>query len=193
MSSTPIAVLYATREGQTRKIAEHVAANLRSTGRHVDVLDLAHLPASFDLVAYDGAILAASVHATHHEREMIAFVRAHRAQLDAIPTAFLSVSLSEAGAEQAAAPPEKRAAAAADAQRMIDRFCEETGWRPRAGDAKPVAGALAYSKYGLFKRFALKQLAKRAGGDTDTSRDWEYTDWPALDAFVAAFLPQVAA
>jgi hypothetical protein len=40
--------------------------------------------------------------------------------LERIPTAFLSVSLSEADAEDTSAPPERRAQAAADVERMID-------------------------------------------------------------------------
>jgi menaquinone-dependent protoporphyrinogen oxidase len=32
----------------------------------------------------------------------------------------------------------------------------------------------------------MKRIAKHAGGSTDTSRDHEYTDWVALEQFVAA-------
>jgi hypothetical protein len=31
----------------------------------------------------------------------------------------------------------------------------------------------------------MKEIARRAGGPTDTSRDYEFTDWAALDRFVA--------
>jgi hypothetical protein len=47
-----------------------------------------------------------------------------------VSAAFISVTLSEAGAEDPLASPERRAEAAGDAQRMIDVFTEETGWRP---------------------------------------------------------------
>jgi menaquinone-dependent protoporphyrinogen oxidase len=30
----------------------------------------------------------------------------------------------------------------------------------------------------------MKRIAKEAGGATDTSRDYEYTDWVGLDRFV---------
>ena len=48
----------------------------------------------------------------------------------------------------------------------------------------PVAGALAYSKYNIFVRFIMKRIARRAGAPTDASRDYEFTNWPALDRFV---------
>ena len=33
----------------------------------------------------------------------------------------------------------------------------------------------------------MKRIARKAGGATDTSRDYEYTDWAALDEFVDRF------
>jgi menaquinone-dependent protoporphyrinogen IX oxidase len=30
----------------------------------------------------------------------------------------------------------------------------------------------------------MKTISRRAGGPTDTSRDYEFTDWVALDQFV---------
>jgi menaquinone-dependent protoporphyrinogen oxidase len=48
----------------------------------------------------------------------------------------------------------------------------------------PVAGALTYSKYNFFIKLIMKTMARRAGGPTDTSRDYEFTDWAALDRFV---------
>jgi len=97
-----VAVLYATREGQTRRIAEHVAATLRAQGLLAEVQDVKHMPPGFALGAHSAAIVAASVHMGRHEREMVAFVKEHREELEALPTAFLSVSLTEASVEDGA-------------------------------------------------------------------------------------------
>lgn len=186
------AVFYATREGQTRRIAEHIGATLRARGTNVDVLDVGRLAEPIDWTRYTAACVAASVHIGHHEREMIAFVRRHQAELESLDAAFVSVTLSEAGAEDPQAPPERRKAAAADAQRMIDVFVADTGWRPAR--ALPAAGALAYSRYNFVIRFVMKQIARRAGAPTDASRDYEFTDWAALDRFVeAAVMPRLNA
>lgn len=178
-----ILVLYATREGQTRKIAEHVAAAFRSHGLAAQIADAAALPESFDLSGYRAAVLAASIHLGRHEREMVKFVKQHRAELDRMPTTFLSTSLSEAGAEDEHRTAESRAKASSDVQRMLDQFFAETDWRPTS--ARPVAGALLYTQYGRVVRFIMKQIAKNEGGSTDTAHDHEYTDWAALDRFVA--------
>src|SRR5512141_1085198 len=100
-----IGVLFATREGHTRRIAEHVAADLRVRGLHPEVENLRERAAAINLRDYSGVILAASVHAGEHEAEMVKFVKAHRGALEAIPAAFLSVTLSEAGAERTDATP----------------------------------------------------------------------------------------
>jgi menaquinone-dependent protoporphyrinogen oxidase len=177
----PYLVLYATRHGQTQRIAEHVAAVLRAGGLDADVR-AASARGQLDLADYQAAIVAASVHLGKHEREVVTFVKDHRAELERMPTAFLSVSLSEAGAEDASSPPERRAKAAADANAMIDAFLQKTGWHPVR--VKPVAGALRYTKYNFLVRFVMKRIAKQNGSSTDTSRDHEFTDWAALDRFL---------
>jgi menaquinone-dependent protoporphyrinogen oxidase len=177
-----VAFFYATREGHTRRIAEHIASALRAKHVDVDVYDVNLLATPIDWSRYVTAGVAASVHVGHHEPEMIAFVRRQREDLARLGAVFLSVTLSEAGAEDRLAPKDRREQAAADAQRMIDVFIEETGWRPAR--ALPVAGALAYSHYNFIVRFVMKRIARKAGAPTDTSRDYEFTDWARLDQFI---------
>ena len=182
-------VFYATREGQTRRIAEHLAAELRAHGVAVDVRDVAH-SGPVDWTAYSATILAASVHRGHHEKEMLRFVREHRLHLERARAAFVSVSLSERGVEDPNETPERRAQYAKDVQRMLDDFVADTGWQPTF--VKPVAGALLYSRYNLLVRFVMKRIARQAGASTDTSRDHEFTDWAALDVFVESLLQSAA-
>jgi menaquinone-dependent protoporphyrinogen oxidase len=178
----PILVLYATREGQTRRIAEHVAATISARGLTAEVEDAATIKEPFDLGGHAAAVLAGSVHDRKHERELEAFVMKHRDALQRMPAAFLSVSLAEAAAESQAASRATREAAAAGVERLIDMFFEETGWHPE--HVKPVAGALAYTRYGALTRLAMKLSAKITHLPTDTRHDHELTDWVALDRFV---------
>ena len=186
-----IVILYATREGQTRRIAEHVAATLRTRGFIVDVLDVGRdVSSEFDPSRYAAAVVAASVHIGKHEREMVEFVKAHRAALERVPTSFLSVSLSEAGAEDASATVERRERAAANVKTMVEGFLRKTGWSPTR--VHPVAGALLYRQYGTIVRLVMRFIASWAGATTDTSRDHEYTDWEALDRFADELAALVA-
>lgn len=177
-----LGVFYATREGQTRRIAEHVARALRSRGLHVDVFDVdGALPAGLDVARYAAVVLAASIHMGKHERSMIAFVRAHRAALERLPTAFLSVSLSQAAADDPNASAARRRRAAEEVQKTIERFVRTTRFRPTR--VQPVAGALLYRQYGVALRLLMRFISGVVGASTDMSRDHEYTDWTALAHF----------
>jgi menaquinone-dependent protoporphyrinogen IX oxidase len=73
-------------------------------------------------------------------------------------TAFLSVSLSQAGAQDEHATPDNRARATADVKRMIDVFLAVTQWHPTL--IQPVAGVLMYSRYNFLVRFIMKHAAR---------------------------------
>ena len=45
------------------------------------------------------------------------------------------------------------------------------------------AGALVYTQYGWMKRRIMRAIARKEGGHTDLTRDYEYTDWAAVDQF----------
>jgi menaquinone-dependent protoporphyrinogen oxidase len=177
------AVFYATREGQSERVANRIAADLREERVDVDVANVKDLRGPIDWNGYQAAFVVASVHAGHHEKEMIAFVRRNKEKLARLHASFLSLTLSQAGAEDRTAAFVQREAARADALRMIGVFIEETGWRP--WHSLPVAGALAYSKYNFIMKLIMKRIAHKAGFDGGTSRDYEFTNWPAVDLFVS--------
>jgi len=187
----PVAVLYATREGQTRKIAERVAGHLAEIGYESKTLNVGDDDAieTLDLNDYSGAILAASVHAGEHGREMIRFVKAHVTDLNRIPNCFISVTLTQASVDMPQGSQRDHEIALAAVKQVMDTFFIETGWTPL--QAHGVAGALFYTKYNPLVRMVLKRIAKKAGGATDTSRDHEYTDWAALERIVEDFAGQL--
>lgn len=170
-----VLLLYGTSEGQTAAVAERMADVVEASGHDVVVLNAKHLPDDFTLADYDAAIVGASIHRGGHQKAIVRFVRDHVEQLNATPSAFFSLSLSAAGDE------EGRGAA----EDLIGEFLDETGFEPDR--TLSVAGALTYSEYGLLTKFVMKRIARKEGGDTDTSRDWEYTDWDSVEAFAAAF------
>jgi len=183
-----VGVFFATREGHTERIAERIADDLRLLGFDVDLLPVRG-PLPFNLANYSAAVLAASVHGGSHEKEMVQFVKDHRSELENIPTAFLSVTLSEAGAERLDATPKEHAQFVSDVDRMLAKFFKETKWHPLL--AKPVAGALLYTRYNYLVRIIMRAIAKKAGAATDTSRDYVYTDWVGLDKFTDALAEEI--
>ena len=172
----PILVAFATTDGHTRKIAEHVAAAFRALGGQVDLIDAADAAASSVSPIYAAAVVAGSIHLGSYQATLRAFVKGNVDWLNACPAAFLSVSLSAALDDEAS-----RAECRATAQQFLD----DTGFAP--GIVLQVAGALPYTQYDWFKRFAVKMIAKRRDGNTDTTRDFVYTDWAALTQFAGEF------
>ena len=167
-----IAIAYATRKGQTLKIAERLAATIRAAGHHAELLDTDRTARPLHLEQVDAVIVAAPIHGGKYPRSIVRFVRAQRAQLTRVPTAFCSIGLAVAS---------RTANGRAQTQTIVDTFQRETGWRPRRTEL--VAGALKYTKYNFVIRFVMRRIAAANGGDVDTSRDYEYTDWDALDRF----------
>jgi menaquinone-dependent protoporphyrinogen oxidase len=188
----PLAILFATREGQTRRIAERLAAHLRARGAPVDVVDLARgVPQDFAIPKYAAVVVAAAIHVGKHAPEALAFVRGHREALSRVPTMFISVSLSAAGASDPKATAKRRASATANRDKMIAEFLRQAGWKPSV--VHPVAGALLYRKYGFFVRQMMRFISSIVGASTDTSRNHEYTDWGAVDTYAEEFAETVAA
>jgi menaquinone-dependent protoporphyrinogen oxidase len=159
-----------------------MARVLGRLGHDVTIAGGDALPASLAPDAYDAVIVGASVIVGRHQRPIERFVRENRAALNALPSAFFSVSASAAGQR-----PEQRA----DAHRCLERFLDDTGWRPRA--AIVVAGEIAYTRYNPIVRWVLKRITARAGGPTDTTRDHDLTDWPRVAEFATAFAASLEA
>ena len=176
-----ILIIYGTIEGQTRKIATFMADRIRDLGNEVSLVDSADMPVNLDIGVFDAVIAAGSVHNGHHQGGLLHFVRSHAEEMQAMPTAFVSVSLSMAGDET-----QDRL----DAAECADRFLDVAGWKPTV--VHLVAGALRYTQYDFFKGWMLKMIAGAKGASTDTSKDHEFTDWHDLEAFVDAFVGQVA-
>lgn len=173
----PILVAYATTEGQTRKIAEFIAERLRVRGHRVDLVDTASAAAQAVSPACQAALIGGSVHYDHHQGALVHFVKSNLAWLNAMPSAFFSVSLAAVHAD---------AGGRAHAQQAADHFLEQTGLKPRL--VRLVHGALLYTRYDFFKRTMMKLISRQQGRTTDTASDHEYTDWADVEAFVDEFL-----
>ncbi len=169
-------ILFATTEGQTRKIAHFVAERVEAAGHMAIVVDATEVPADFAIPPVDAAIVAGSVHVGRYQSALAHVVKKNREGLLAIPTLFLSVSLAAAGDD----------GDIEDVDACVARFVRESGWTP--GRVQHVAGAFRYTEYDFFKRWAMKYIAFRHGQPTDTGRDYELTDWGALEKAVEDFL-----
>lgn len=169
-------IAYATVEGQSRKIAEKLAAIVETHG-HQAVIASATEMSEYTLERPDGVILCAPIHSGRYPSYFTDFVGREVDWLNATPSAFVSVTLSIASDD----PKEREEAA-----RFPVALTAETGWEPKV--IHHAKGALRYTEYDFFKRWMLKRLADRHNAPTDTSNDYELTDWAALEAFAVDFI-----
>lgn len=177
-----VLIVYATKEGQTAKIARHIAQSLTAVGHAAELFDVEHPTPRLDVERFQFAIVGAPVHAQGYPRAVARFVRKNRAFLERIPSAFFSVGLAIAS---------KHSDGRAQTMPLVQKFLAESGWRPRRVEF--VAGALQYSKYNPLVRLVMRHIAEKEGGETDTSRDYEYTDFAAVERFAREFVMQNAA
>ncbi len=164
-----VLIVYAQDDLQCTKIATHLA-ELASQFRHdVMLRAVRDVEKALPVHLFDQAIVVAAIHSGKHERSIRRWVTTHVDELHATTGIFISVSLTARDDSP-------------DAARMLGRYIEEfeveTGWRPDG--VAYFAGALPYTTYGFLKKRVRQALL---GGEADTSHDYEYTDWDAVDRF----------
>ena len=175
-----ILVAYATRHGQTDKVARRIAAELGEQGHSAELRDLDSDGKNVELSLYRAVIVAAPIHAGGYPPSVVSFLRREQARLNQLPSAFVSVGLAIAS---------KTSDGRAQTMPLVEKLCARTGFRP--AHVELVAGALKYSQYGFLMRYVMRRIAAHEGGDTDTSRDYEYTDWAALAEFTRTFVARL--
>lgn len=168
-------VFYATTDGHTRRVAEVIASTLRERGFTSEAQELTPGMSPPDWINIRSAVVGAPVYVGRHQQAAAKFIAREARHLNARPSAFFSVSLSAASSNPAKV----------DTVRGIaTKFVQDAGWQPHR--IACVGGKLAYTKYGFLKRWIMKWIASAEGGPTDTSRDYELTDWAAVHAFALA-------
>ena len=172
-----VLIPYGTTEGQTAKVADVIAGVIRGQGHEADSVDVRSLADGVP-DQYDALIVGASIHMGKHDKHVVKFVRTNRDLLERLPSAFFSVSLAAHG------DPEEAAG-------YVDRFEDETGRRP--GTVATFGGALLYTQYGFIKRRVMHKIAQDKPGNLglDTSRDYVYTEWDAVERFAEQFAAQM--
>ena len=163
-----VLVVYASHFGQTRAIAQRLVERLRDRGHEVDIADASDgiegLPPPQD---YDAVMFGSRVEFGKHARPVLEYMRENEAALRKIPTAFFSVSMSAADKP-----------AGTDPNDYLTKTFSDLGWVPTESAA--FGGALQYRRYNWLLRFVMKQISKKGGHSTDTSKDHFFTDFSAV-------------
>ncbi len=166
-----ILVGYHSDDGQTAKIAARIAQLLGDTGCIVGLETVDGDPSP---AGYDGVVFGDSIHVGRHSHELKRWIGRHRHELERVPSALFQVSLTSADHDDHSV---------AEAKRMARELGDAANLSPAVVGL--FAGALPFSRYGRLKRLLMRQISAARGGETDTTQDYEYTDWRAVEQFAA--------
>lgn len=163
--------LFTSREGQTQKIMQCMANELSALGHQVEVRQLTEsTPQMADLADFDWVLIGGSIHYGKHEAFLAEFIQQHQNQLEQVQTLLFSVNLT-------ARKPEKNRP---ETNPYLKKFLAQLNWQPN--QAHVFAGALLYSRYGFWDKQIIRFIMWLTKGNTDTSKDIDYTDWDGVKA-----------
>jgi len=163
-------LIYSTSDGQTKKICQAIERQLLAAGEQVKLTSLADA-ATVTWQDVDKVIIGASIRYGHFNKALDAFIKQFQPQLEQRDNGFFCVNLT-------ARKPDKNTP---ETNAYMKKFLETSAWQPQLQAV--FAGALLYSKYRWFDKMMIRFIMKMTGGETDTSKDVEYTDWQKVDQF----------
>lgn len=166
-------ILYSSRDGQAREIAARIAQTL-APQQLCDVLDMAETQ-RVDWPQYDRVLIGASIRYGHFQPVLMQFVTTHQRELQQRVSGFFSVNLTARKADKST--PETNA--------YTRKFLAQSPWQPDC--CAVFAGALRYPRYRWFDRVMIQFIMRMTGGETDTRKEVEYTDWQKVAAFAWDF------
>lgn len=164
-------IFYASRDGQSRKIAAHIAGRLTARGIEATPADLSTPPDPAAIARAELVVAIMSIRYGKHLPEGLRFIEMFRTLASPPPLALASVNLT-------ARKPGKDTA---EGNVYLRKLIARNALAPALAAA--FAGRLDYPRYGTFDRLAIRFIMLVTGGPTDPETVVEYTQWDRVDAF----------
>ncbi len=163
--------LYSTTDGQTLKICRYLqdklSADFESTLLDINGVD------KLNFEAYERVIIGASIRYGHFNKKLYRFINNNLDELNGHKVAFFCVNLTARKEEQGKDTPEGSA--------YMRTFLKKSPWIPKLQGV--FAGALRYPEYKLIDRWCIQFIMKITGGETDPTKEVEYTNWEKVTKF----------
>lgn len=168
-----VLLLHSSCEGQTKKILRYIEEELgeQYSCEYKDI----HLAPEIDFSLYDRVLIGASIRYGHFNKKLYQFIAHNLQQLSQEKVAFFCVNLT--ARKPGKDTPENSA--------YIKKFLVKSPWHPKL--MAVFAGALRYPRYNFFDRNMIKLIMTLTDGETDTTKEVEYTNWPKVTEFSLKF------
>jgi menaquinone-dependent protoporphyrinogen oxidase len=165
-----ILIIYATTDGQTRKISQRLQQVIEQQSHQVALVPVEDA-ASIDLASFDKIVIGASIRYGKHSPLIVDFIEKNRALLESKPNAFFSVNV-------VARKPEK---CRPEDNPYLQKFLRRISWQPR--ELAVFAGKIDYPSYRPIDRFMIRLIMWMTKGPTDPTAVIEFTDWQQVESF----------
>ncbi|PKF49814.1 menaquinone-dependent protoporphyrinogen IX dehydrogenase [Enterovibrio nigricans] len=166
-------LLHSSREGQTVKILRFIENEL-SDQYQCELVDLHAMP-DVNLDGYDKVLIGASIRYGHLNKKLYQYIEKNLTSLNQSKAAFFCVNLT-------ARKPGKDTP---EGSVYVKKFLRLSPWQPEVIGV--FAGALYYPRYRLFDRVMIQFIMRITGGETDTTKEVEYTNWDKVKEFSEQF------
>lgn len=165
-----IAIVYASRDGQTEKISQRIQARLIAKAQPASLIAISDFSAK-QLADFDFVVFGAPIRYGKHLPEMIAFLQQNQDKLAKKNSAFFSVNLTARKANRNTPQTSK----------YLKKLFATLSWQPTYLEV--FAGKLNYPQYRFIDRHMIRFIMWITKGPTDKSTVIEYTSWEKVDHF----------
>ena len=165
--------LYSSSEGQTLKILRYIENEL--FGRYeCEFRDLRDFP-KVNLKDYDKVLIGASIRYGRFNKTLYKFIEQNLFELKLSKSAFFCVNLTA----------RKKGKDTPEGSVYMKKFQNQSQWKPQLLGV--FAGALYYPRYCFYDRIMIQLIMKITGGETDRTKEVEYTNWESVRVFSDRF------
>lgn len=171
-------VCFGSTESQTHKIAEYLGYALYKRG--VDAT-IEACPTRIKVQNFDALVVGGAVEVGRLHPSVTSFIAKHRKHFERKSSFLFTVGLRPYLNYQQICEEE---------QKSREWMAQHYGWDPDG--VANFDSALWYRRYGIYERWRMRNKARELGLDTDTRRNYEYTDWSAVDRFAQTVVDEYA-
>lgn len=167
-------IIYASVDGQTKKICNRIEEILRSENQNVEMFSITDFDQN--IADYDKIIIASSIRYGKHNADIEMFIDRHYEILNAKKSVFISVNLVARKEEKSTATTNP----------YVVKFIDKIRWKPTHTEV--FAGRLSYKMYNFMDRQLIRLIMLITKGPTDPKTEIEYTNWDKVAAFAQKFI-----
>ncbi len=167
-----VAIVYVSLHGQTEKIARHIKTRLESLGIDAYLMNAEDSRNETFKSETDAVILGGPFYMQRLPSSLSEWIPRHQKFLRSRPLAVFTVGLNVLSKK-----PEDRK----KDEILLHKWLVKTGLHPDY--TASFAGSLDYTEYNWALRHVMKWISQRAGLQTNTHQDYEFTDWKMVEQF----------